>query len=157
MKSLKSYLKSAKKVVGRKAPKKATVVTDEDDEEDNAQYAFDNNDLLVSTADNEVDDGDLMINLDGFPHDHPFQFDDDCKGGATEDILQEYLIADHLEPADPIVAEVNALDVTTLEEVGAENMIIQANVSDIVKELDTLIDLEQEVLDQEAAEEEEEE
>lgn len=44
----------------------------------------------------------------------------------------------------------NAIDLTTLAEVDNENMIIQTNVKDIVKELDTLITLEQSALDEEA-------
>jgi len=41
------------------------------------------------------------------------------------------------------------LDAASLEDVDVENMIIQTSVNDIVKELDSLIDLEQMQLDEE--------
>lgn len=43
--------------------------------------------------------------------------------------------------------EPTVLDAASLEDVDVENMIIQTSVNDIVKELDSLIDLEQMQLD----------
>lgn len=43
----------------------------------------------------------------------------------------------------------NEIDITDVEQVESENMMIQSDVSDIVKQLDSIIDLEQATLDQE--------
>ena len=39
-----------------------------------------------------------------------------------------------------------AIDLESFEEIGQENLIIQTSVTDIVKELDSLIDVEQEAI-----------
>ena len=43
----------------------------------------------------------------------------------------------------------NEIDITDVEQVESENMMIQSDVSDIVQQLDSIIDLEQATLDQE--------
>ena len=72
----------------------------------------------MSTADDDVDGDDLTINLDGYPHDHPFEFNDgndDIKEGAAIDLLDEYQIVDKLDANVPYIAEevdaINSLDI----------------------------------------------